>query len=71
MSYNSNSSGSKLKLSEKLKNFFYRFINYLGILFFIVVAIYILYICLPEFLSFCKDLLLKIIKSDYPILSKP
>lgn len=70
MGNNSNSGGPKIKLSEKLKSFLYRFIHYIGIIFTIVVACYVFYICVPEFLRFCKNFLIELIKSDYPNLSK-
>jgi len=65
-----NSSESKIKLSEKIKSFFYRFIHFIGIVFAIVVACYVLYVLVPEILKFCKNFLIEIIKADYPNLTK-
>ncbi len=63
--------GSKIKFYERLKIFFSRFIHYIGIIFAIVVACYVLYVCVPEFLRFCMDFIIEMIKSDYPSLAKP
>ena len=60
-----NKSG-KVGLGEKVKNFIRKFIYYLGILFSICVAIYALYIAVPEILKILRNFILDLIARDYP-----
>ncbi|NBX52105.1 MAG: hypothetical protein EBT63_00425 [Proteobacteria bacterium] len=57
-----------IKFSEKFKGFLYKLIHYFGIIFSILVAIYALYNLMPEFIKFCFEYIIKIMKSDYPNL---
>lgn len=59
-------SSSKISLTEKIKNFFRNIIYYLGIVFSICVAIYSLYVAVPEILKILRSYIVDLIAKDYP-----
>jgi len=58
-------SSSKISLTEKIKNFFRNVIYYFGIVFSICVAIYSLYIAVPEILKIIRSYVIDLITKDY------
>ena len=56
---------SKVSLGERIKNFLRLSIYYLGILFTICVAIYALYMAVPEILKMIRSFIVDLIAKDY------
>ncbi|MFZ9470626.1 MAG: hypothetical protein ACO26G_06240 [Rickettsiales bacterium] len=56
---------SKVSLGERIKNFLRLSIYYLGILFTICVAIYALYMAVPEILKMIRSFIVDLITKDY------
>lgn len=63
------SGANNIKLSERIKSFFYKWISYLAVSLALLSAIYFIYNFAPEFIRFCMDYVIKVMKSDYPNLS--
>ncbi|MFZ9180870.1 MAG: hypothetical protein ACO201_03285 [Rickettsiales bacterium] len=56
---------SKVSLGERIKNFLRLSIYYLGILFAICVAVYALYMAIPEILKMVRNFIVDLIVKDY------